>query len=114
MIKIIDRSINDKLKTLDPGMEKGELYSAVASIIDKEIYKYYRFYPCNYVAFDLRYGEPRFEANYSAKDKAEFMDYLQGQLDKIFLPDKDEAYLREKILEMYSNPLKNNLESQTS
>ena len=32
---------------------------------------------------------------------------MQGQLDKIVLPNKDEAFLRTKILEMYTNPLKN-------
>jgi hypothetical protein len=104
--------INEKLKDLDPGMEKGELYALIASIIDKEIYKHYRFYPCNYVAYDLLNGTRRFEANYSLKDKTAFEGYLQKQLDKIVIPEKDEAFLRKKILEMYSNPLKNNIKNQ--
>ena len=29
---------------------------------------------------------------------------MAGQLAKIDLPNKDEAYLRERILEMYANP----------
>ncbi len=37
------------------------------------------------------------------------MDYMQTQLDKIDLPQKDEAFLLERMLEMYSNPLKNKL-----
>lgn len=104
--------INAKLRMLDPAMDKVELYAAVASIIDREIYKHYRFYPCNYVAFDLLYGTRRFETTYSPKDRNAFEDYLQGQLDKIVIPEKDEPYLRRKILEMYSNPLKNYLEGQ--
>lgn len=101
--------INDKLAELDRDMEKNELVAAIASIIDKEIYKHYRFYPCNYVAYDMLTGTKRFSENYGPKDKKQFEEYLQGQLDKIILPNKDEAFLRTRILEMYTNPLKNHL-----
>lgn len=101
--------INSRLKELDPQMEKSDLYSAIATIIDKEIYKHYRFYPGNYVAFDLLNDTHRFDGNYSPKDKEDFEIYLQKQLDKINIPGKDEPYLRKKILEMYANPLKNYL-----
>ena len=101
--------INDKLAKLDPNMEKNELIATIASIIDKEIYMHYRFYPCNYVAYDMLTGTRRFSEHYGLKDKKQFEDYLQGQLDKIVLPNKDEAFLRTKILEMYTNPLKNHL-----
>ena len=79
------------------------------TVYDREIYKNYRFYPCNYVAYDLLNGTRRFQEHYGPKDKKQFEEYLQGQLDKIVLPNKDEAFLRKKILEMYSNPLKNYL-----
>lgn len=101
--------INDQLAALDKNMDKNELYSAVASVIDKEIYKHYRFYPCNYVAYDMLTGTRRFSEQYGLKDKKKFEEYLQGQLDKIVMPNKDEAFLRTKILEMYTNPLKNHL-----
>lgn len=104
--------INDQLAALDRNMEKNELIAAIASIIDKEIYKHYRFYPCNYVAYDMLTGTKRFSGNYGQRDKKHFEEYLQGQLDKIVLPNKDEAFLRTKILEMYTNPLKNHLASQ--
>lgn len=104
--------INDQLAALDRNMEKNELIAAIASIIDKEIYKHYRFYPCNYVAYDMLTGTKRFSGNYGLRDKKHFEEYLQGQLDKIVLPNKDEAFLRTKILEMYTNPLKNHLASQ--
>lgn len=108
----LTESINDQLAALDRNMEKNELIAAIASIIDKEIYKHYRFYPCNYVAYDMLTGTKRFSGNYGLRDKKHFEEYLQGQLDKIVLPNKDEAFLRTKILEMYTNPLKNHLASQ--
>jgi len=104
--------INESLAKIDPTLEKNELLGEIATIIDKEIYKHYRFYPCNFVAFDLLYNTNRFSGNYGAKDKEQFVKYLQGQLDKIVLPNKDEDFLRTKILEMYSNPLKNHIENE--
>lgn len=103
----ISQLINDQLDQLDPNMDKNELFAAVASIIDKEIYRHYRFYPNNYVAYDLLSGTRRFSDHYGLKDKKAFEEYLQKQLDKIVIPNKDENFLRKKILEMYANPLKN-------
>ena len=97
----------DQLDQLDPNMDRNELFAAVASIIDKEIYRHYRFYPNNYVAYDLLSGTRRFSDHYGLKDKKAFEEYLQKQLDKIVIPNKDENFLRKKILEMYANPLKN-------
>ncbi len=105
----ITAPINEALVNLDKDMEKNELVGVIADIIDKEIYKNYRFYPCNYVAYDWLNGTRRFQEHYGTKDKANFEEYIQGQLDKIVLPNKDESFLRTKLLEMYSNPLKNYL-----
>lgn len=104
--------INDALSQLDRNLEKVELIAAIARTIDKEIYKHYRFYPCNYVAYDLLTGTKRFSGNYGPKDKKQFEEYLQTQLDKIVIPNKDESFLRTKLLEMYTNPLKNHLSVQ--
>lgn len=42
---------------------------------------------------------------------ARFEKYLQSRLDLIELPNKDEAYLRERMLTMYANPLYNYLKA---
>ena len=41
------------------------------------------------------------------KADLEYNKYLAEQIAKVDLPNKDEAFLRTKILEMYANPLKN-------
>lgn len=104
--------INAALEKLDAKLEKNELTAAVAQIIDKDIYAHYRFYPCNYVAYDMLYKTLRFRTNYDQRDKKLFETYLQQQIDKIRIPDKDESFLRLKLLEMYSNPLRNNIENK--
>ncbi len=104
--------INDKLALLEKKqLDKNTLITAIAEIIDKEIYKHYRFYPCNYVAYDLLHHSVYFRTNYDLRDKMQFETYLQKQIEKINLPDKDEIFLRAKILEMYSNPLKNHMDN---
>ena len=54
-------------------------------------------------------GTRRFQDHYSVKAKKHFEEYLQGQIEKVDLENKDEAFIRTKILEMYANPLKNHL-----
>ncbi|MDR0537100.1 MAG: 1-acyl-sn-glycerol-3-phosphate acyltransferase [Tannerellaceae bacterium] len=101
--------VNSQLQALDRNMDKNELFMKIAQIIDEEIYRHYRLYPCNYVACDLMANSNRFSCNYGQKDKKQFETYLNAQLDKIVIPDKDTSFLRLKLLEMYANPLKNYL-----
>lgn len=104
--------INDKLKELEhKSLDKNAIIAEIARIIDREIYKHYRFYPCNYVAYDLLHHSVYFRTNYDLRDKVMFENYLQNQIDKIDLANKDDVFLRTKILEMYSNPLKNHIEN---
>jgi 1-acyl-sn-glycerol-3-phosphate acyltransferase len=105
----IANPINSVIANFDREMDKVELYTAIANVIDREIYLSYRFYANNYIAYDLITEGRRFASLYSSKEKAQFEEYLQRQINKIDLPDKDEAFLCHKILEMYSNPLKNHL-----
>lgn len=108
----IGSPLNSTLRTFDPAMPRNELLTAAAAAIDRDIYAHYRFYPGNYVAYDLLYNTLRFRVNYDLRDKARFEAYLQKQIDRIDLPTKDEAYLRTKLLEMYANPLKNHWETK--
>lgn len=109
----IGSPLNDTLRTLDPAMPRNELFAAVATAIDRDIYAHYRFYPGNHVAYDLLHRTLRFRMNYDLRDKARFEAYLQSRIDRIDLPGKDEAYLRTKLLEMYANPLKNHWDTKS-
>ena len=79
--------------------------------IDKEIHRNYRLYANNYVALDELEGTAAYTDKYTAEDKAKFDAYLEKQLAKIEIPNKDEAYLRERMLEMYANPTRNYLKA---
>ncbi len=106
----IGRPINRFLPEIDRTLEKSEIVSAVAALIDKEIYLNYRFYPVNYIAYDRLWGDNKiFNDKYSEEDIRNFDEYMQKKLDLIDLPNKDIPYLSEKLLEMYAFPVKNYL-----
>ena len=88
---------------------KTEFFKAVAERMDREIHRGYELFPCNYIALDELNGNNDNAGHYTDADKKRFEKYLSGQIAKISIPDKDEAFLRERILTMYANPVKNKL-----
>ena len=95
------------LDTLDADMPKADFFKAVATHIDEELFRRYRLYPSNYVALDELEGTTAHADRYTAEQKAQFDGYIAQQMAKIQLPDKDEAFLRERLLTMYANPARN-------
>lgn len=90
-------------------LPKTEYYKALAERMDKEIHAGYELYPCNYIALDELNGNSDHSSYYTDADRQRFETYLSGQIAKIDLPDKDESFLRERMLTMYANPVKNKL-----
>ena len=66
-------------------LSRNEQIKAVAQQIDQQIYAGYELYPRG----------------------TEFEKYIKAQLHKITIEHKDEVFLRERILEMYNNPVLN-------
>ena len=90
-------------------LPKTEWFKALAERMDREIHSGYELYPCNYIALDELNGDNANAAHYTDADKKRFEQYLAGQMAKILLPNKDEAFLRERMLTMYANPVRNKL-----
>ncbi len=102
--------IDEYLKQLPADTPKTEFFDIVAAHIDSEIHRNYRLYPSNYIASDMLDGTSfATEEKYTEADRKQFEAYMQGQLDKIDLEDKDIPFLRERMLTMYANPLRNHL-----
>ena len=93
-------------------LPKTEWFKALAERMDREIHRGYELYPCNYIALDELNGDNANAALYTAADKQRFEQYLAGQMAKIQLPNKDEAFLRERMLTMYANPVRNLMAAQ--
>lgn len=101
--------IDGFLYNLSPDIPKTKVFDVIAEHIDKEIFRNYRLYPSNYIALDMLEGNEAHAGRYTAEDKAVFEKYLQGQIARIDIPNKDEAFLRERMLTMYANPARNSL-----
>ena len=71
-------------------LSRNEQIQLVCTMIDKHIHQGYEIY---------ERGE-------------QFEQYLQGQLQKIHLPNKDEAFLMDKLHEMYAMPVQNYYKAQ--
>ena len=91
---------------------KTEFYGAVAKRMDQAIHAGYRLFPGNYVACDLLSGTGEFASHYTPEERKTFEDYLQSRIDLITLPNKDVPFLRERILTMYANPVRNCLKAR--
>ena len=101
--------INAELQHMDRSLPRQELFARISALIDKGIHSNYRLYPNNYIAHDMLSGTATFVSHYTEEDKQRFMTYVERQLSRIDLPNKDEAFLRGKLLLMYANPLRNYL-----
>ena len=95
----------DELKDLP----KKEFYAELAQRMDREIHAGYRLYPGHYVALDELRGTTEYSSHYTEKDKAKFDEYIEHQIRKVHLHNRDEAFLRERMLTMYANPAVNKL-----
>lgn len=97
--------IDDWLDTLPQDMPRNELFLTVAAHIDRQIHRHYRLYASNRVASGAETTE---------EERAAFRSYVDRQLSRIQLPaglSPDEPFLRERLLTMYANPLRNHLAS---
>lgn len=101
--------INEKLEETTDNAEKSDVLSFVSKSIDTEIFRSYYFFPINWVAYDMMMGTINHSDKYSDSDVENFNSYLDRQIDKIDLPNKDYNFLRGKIIEMYGNTVKNQL-----
>ncbi|MDE7407217.1 MAG: acyltransferase, partial [Muribaculaceae bacterium] len=106
--------INDKLQQVADKTNRAEVIHAACSAIDSAIHSNYKVYPINYIAFDRLNHTDRFAAYYTDGDVFKADEYIDSQLAKIddvpsLTTSDDMSYMREMMLTMYANPLRNQL-----
>jgi hypothetical protein len=108
--------INDELAKITE-TSRNAIIRRCCEIIDREIHLGYKIYPCNYISYDKLNRTDRFKGCYTAEEEAVFEDYLSKQLAKVDVPDvtpEEYEFMRELVLNMYANPLKNHLIAKES
>lgn len=105
--------INDALDAIPADLDKMLTLHRVCTIIDHAIHSNYKIFKTNYIAHDLLFDNNDFAEHYSEQDKDEFTEYLHSQISKVDIPLKelDRSYMLKTMLEMYSNPLTNQIEA---
>ncbi|MDE5837486.1 MAG: 1-acyl-sn-glycerol-3-phosphate acyltransferase [Paramuribaculum sp.] len=106
----IGECINKAIEPLADDTDKVEVVKRLCAIIDCDIHCGYKIYPINYISYDLLHNVDTFKENYTLQEQKNFEEYIEKQLDKVDMPDitaEDRAYMREMMLTMYANPLKN-------
>lgn len=107
----LGKCINNELSGLaDAG--RAEILRKACDVLDRSIHCGYHLYPINYIAYDELYGTSHYDLNYTQADVDTFNDYVAAQLAKVDEPDiteEERLFMRRTMLQMYANPLKNQL-----
>lgn len=81
-----------------------ERLKLLAEKIDKEIYRNYRLFPNNYIAYDLYFKTTKYASQYSDTQKVSFIELTHQRLK---LVNEDIADSMELWLKMYATPVYN-------
>jgi hypothetical protein len=110
----VGECINDKLAQFaETG--RAEIIHETCQIIDKTIHSGYKIFPGNYIAFDEINNCHRFADKYNDADVDRFNAYIEGHLERVDVENitsEEREYMRNLMLTMYANPLKNQLAAQ--
>lgn len=95
--------ILDKIKTKTSVNEK---INMMAGMIDAEMYRNFRLWPNNYIAWDLMNHSRRFNEYYTSEDKMRFLEYMEDETGGL---EGDRNKIKEIFLGIYANPVSNYL-----
>lgn len=106
--KRLNELITPELEAELRALPKQELYPRLAEIIDTELHSNYRFYPINYIAYDLLHPHKAHPKElYSEADKEKALRYIEEQIAKAPTDAYSSDELRTQLLQMYAQPLCN-------
>lgn len=102
--------INNEILNIDnKSINNNEFISRAAELIDNQIYKNYKLWPSNYLAYDLLNNSSEFSKNYNDDTRVIF-EQRYAETTKISHNDNDD--IRKIFLLLYANSLINKLKLQ--
>ncbi len=99
----LGKPINEELQNIKDGNNNDKI-NEISSIIDKQIYKDYKLWKTNYIAYDLLNNDNKFINFYSPEEKEDFEKYILNHIKNI---DADKKTLEKTFLNIYANPVIN-------
>ncbi len=104
--------ISPLISAMDSDTDKQEVVRMTCRHIDCGIHVGYKIYPINYVAYDRAFDSDMYADRYSPEEADRVTEYVEGQLDKVDVPDitvQERNFMRTYMYTMYANPLRNKL-----
>lgn len=86
--------------------QRNKYLKDLATLIDNQIYKNFKLWPSNYVAYDMLMQEHRFKDKYTAQEQRKFEIMVEQAMVNIDYPITD---ITERFLKIYANPVINKL-----
>lgn len=102
----IDQLTDQEFDELDQLPSNGDRIEALAGIIDSKIHQNFKLWPNNYIAYDLLHSVNKFKAFYTEEEKKRFIEVMTQKMDKL---EGNISLLNNIYLEIYANPVKNQL-----
>ena len=99
---VIGNSLSIFIDSLPDEMNKKDILKLVAFEIDRQIYKNYKLWPTNYIAFDLLNGGEKYASNYNSAEKEKFVKHMNKRLSFV---DYASNELEATFLSLYANPI---------
>ncbi len=111
----VGRELDFAIEKMRLIQNKNEKIKMLGEAIDEEMYRIYKLWPTNYIAYDLLHGTREFKNQYSNIQRIAFLNYVRGRVIKLSLgrsksglPKEDfTKNAREILLQMYANPVVN-------
>lgn len=103
--------LNDEImKISNDNINNNEFIALVAKLVDNEIYKNYKMWSSNYLAYDLLNNSSKYSSNYNEETR----DILENRyIHTTKLCNFDNENIRNIFLLLYANPLINKLKSES-
>lgn len=104
--------ISPQIESIPTDIDKQEAIHRICHHIDFGIHSHYKIYPINYVAYDRAFDTDMYRDRYSDDELDKVNSYIEGQLDKVEVPDvtvQERNFMRTYMYLMYANPLRNKL-----
>jgi hypothetical protein len=101
--------INDDIDETIEFQSDNERLQYVCSLIDKQMYRNYRLWPNNHIAYDMLNDSDEFLNYYSEFSKRDFVKHLRKQAN---VEDVSYAKMKQRLLQIYANPVKSYMETK--
>jgi hypothetical protein len=100
----IGKPVNHYLDKIDEKDTINDKINSMAEMMDSEVYRHYKLWPSNYIAYDMAHDSHEYDGFYTSNEKDEFLKYKENEIRGI---EGNSKAIEELFLGIYENPLIN-------